>query len=241
MGRRAQGGFTYLGLIILVAVIGMAGAATLKIGSLLARAAAEQELLETGAAFSEALRSYAAATPPGQPQQPPNLQALLRDPRFPGVRRHLRKLFVDPITGKSDWGVMYMGDKVGVLGVHSLSQAKPFKIGNFDARFINFDNKQHLSEWKFTAAGQALLAPAAAPAPPVPGAPLLSPAAPPVAVPEPPAATPPPEPEVAPPPAPVEPPEPAEPEEQAEGPEQTAPRPAPPMPPPPPPPHRQTR
>ena len=86
-----QRGFTYLGLIILVAIIGLVGAAGLKASSLLRRAAAEEELLETGAAFSDALASYAAVTPPGQPPQPPTLQELLRDPRSPTVRRHLRK------------------------------------------------------------------------------------------------------------------------------------------------------
>ncbi len=150
-----QRGFTYLGLIILVAIIGLVGAATLKVGSLLQRAAAEEELLETGAAFSEALKSYAAATPLGQPRQPKTLQDLLRDPRYPNVRRHLRKIFVDPITGKAEWGVMYLGDKVGVIGVYSLSNAKPLKIANFDARFTNLENKQRFSEWKFMLPGQA--------------------------------------------------------------------------------------
>jgi type II secretory pathway pseudopilin PulG len=63
---RRQHGFTYLGLIVLVTVIGLVGAATIKIESLLQRAAAEEELLAVGAAFSAALESYAAATPPGQ-------------------------------------------------------------------------------------------------------------------------------------------------------------------------------
>ncbi|HEX8612590.1 MAG TPA: type II secretion system protein [Telluria sp.] len=148
--RLRADGFTYLGLIILVTVIGLVGAASLKVGSLMQRAAAEEELLAIGAAFSDALRSYAAATPPGQPQQPPTLQELLKDPRFPGTRRHLRKIFVDPITGKAEWGVMYVGDKQGVLGVYSLSDAPPLKIGNFDARFLNMENKTKLSEWKFT-------------------------------------------------------------------------------------------
>ncbi len=143
-------GFTYLGLIILVTVIGLVGAASLKVGALMQRAAAEEELLAIGAAFSDALRSYAAATPPGQPQQPPTLQELLKDPRFPGTRRHLRKIFVDPITGKAEWGVMYVGDKQGVLGVYSLSDKPPLKVGNFDARFLNMENKSKLSEWKFT-------------------------------------------------------------------------------------------
>ncbi|WP_229509287.1 type II secretion system protein [Massilia sp. CCM 8734] len=154
--RQRAHGFTYLGLIILVTIIGLVGAASLKVGSLMQRAAAEEELLAIGAAFSDALRSYAAATPPGQPQQPPTLQELLKDPRFPGTRRHLRKIFVDPITGKAEWGVMYVGDKQGVLGVYSLSDAPPLKVGNFDARFLNMENKSKLSEWKFTLSSQTM-------------------------------------------------------------------------------------
>ena len=156
VARRAAGaedGFTYVGLVIFVAILGLVGAATLKVDSLLRRAAAEQELLEIGAEYSEALRSYAAATPRGYPTAPPTLQDLLKDPRFPGTRRHLRKIYVDPVTGRQEWGIVYQGDKVGVLAVYSLSQAQPLKLANFDARFQNFENKEHLSEWKFTASG----------------------------------------------------------------------------------------
>jgi type II secretory pathway pseudopilin PulG len=177
-----EAGFTYVGLVVFVAILGMVGAATLKVDGLLRRAQAEQELLETGAAFSEALRSYAAATPRGFPAVPPTLQDLLKDPRFPGTRRHLRKIFVDPITGSAEWGVQYQGDKVGVLAVYSLSQAQPLKLANFDARFQNFENKKHLSEWKFTAAGAVMPAvppPAGiTPPPPPPPAPPQTPALP---------------------------------------------------------------
>lgn len=170
------GGFTYIGLIVLLAILGLVGAAGMKTGSLMQRAAAEEELLEIGAAFSEALRSYSAATPKGQPQQPPNLEALLKDPRFPGVRRHLRRIFVDPLTGKAEWGVMTMGDKAFVTGVYSLSAAKPLKVGNFDARFLNFENKEKISDWKFTAAGQGVvMLNATGSAPPAPGAPGVPP------------------------------------------------------------------
>jgi type II secretory pathway pseudopilin PulG len=155
-GRR-EDGFTYLGLIIFVTIIGLVGAATLKVDSLLRRAAAEEELLDIGAAFSAALQSYAAATPQGQPTQPSTLNDLLKDRRFPGVRRHLRKIFVDPLTGRAEWGVVYAGDRAGVLAVYSLSEAKPLKIANFDIRFQNFGNKEHISDWKFTANGQGVV------------------------------------------------------------------------------------
>ena len=151
MRSRARcGGFTYIGLVVLLAILGLVGAAGMKTGSLMQRAAAEEELLDIGAAFSEALRSYAAATPKGQPVQPPSLEALLKDPRFPGTRRHLRKIFVDPLTGKAEWGVMTMGDNGGITGVYSLSPSRPLKVGNFDARFVNFESKEHISDWKFT-------------------------------------------------------------------------------------------
>jgi type II secretory pathway pseudopilin PulG len=156
---RREGGFTYLGLVILVTVIGLVGAATLKVDSLLRRAKAEEDLLETGAAFSEALRTYAEATPKGQPPQPPSLQELLKDPRFAGVRRHLRKIYIDPLTGKAEWGIVWAnpGERRGVLAVYSLSKAKPLKVANFDTRFSGFENKQHISDWKFVATGQALV------------------------------------------------------------------------------------
>ncbi|GAB3471983.1 hypothetical protein GCM10027321_44470 [Massilia terrae] len=154
---RREDGFTYLGLLVLVTVVGLVGALTLKADALLRRAAAEEELLATGAAFSAALQSYAAVTPRGQPTQPPALDDLLRDPRFPGVRRHLRKIFIDPMTGKAQWGIVYANGEKGVVAVYSLSDARPLKIGNFDARFAGFEKKEHVSDWKFTAAGQGLL------------------------------------------------------------------------------------
>ena len=149
---RRQAGFTYLGLIIFVTIIGLVGAATLKIGALLQRAAAEEELLDIGAAFGAALDSYAAATPQGASPYPPSLKELLKDPRVPGVRRHLRKIFVDPLTGKAEWGIVYLGEgTTGVIAVHSLSTAKPLKVGNFDSRFAGLDNADTISAWRFKA------------------------------------------------------------------------------------------
>ncbi len=162
---RRQQGFTYLGLVILIAIIGLVGAAGLKMGALLQRSAAEQELLDIGAAFGDALQSYALATPAGQPPQPASLKDLLKDPRFPGVRRHLRKLYVDPITARAEWGLVYQPGGTRVIGVYSLSNAKPVKVGNFDARFAQFAGKNRLSDWKFMAADAA---PLALPTSPVP-------------------------------------------------------------------------
>jgi type II secretory pathway pseudopilin PulG len=150
--RRAArgGGFTYLGLLILLAVMGVASAATLQMGSVLQRRAAEEELLGIGAEFRNALASYAAATPAGRPRAPRTLQELLKDPRFPGVRRHLRKLYADPITGKQEWGVVQAMNGGGIVGVYSLSRARPIKIGNFDLAFQGFGKRTSYREWVFS-------------------------------------------------------------------------------------------
>jgi type II secretory pathway pseudopilin PulG len=223
--KRRSGGFTYLSLIILVAIIGLVSASALKLGSVLQRSRAEQELLDIGAAFGDALQSYANATPAGFPPQPPSLKELLKDPRFPTVRRHLRKVFVDPMTGKAEWGITYLGDKVGVLAVYSLSDAKPVKIGNFPQRFQGLAGKQKISEWRFAASGGTL---------PVPGQnqqpgavevkPSLTPGSSPAPVPPPPDAPPAPEPPPPPPPEEekpaMEPEPPAEPPQEPPQPEQ---------------------
>ena len=143
-------GFTYLSLIILVAIIGIVSATALQAGSVLQRREAEEELLSIGAEFRNALISYANATPMGQKQTPASLQDLLKDPRYPNPRRHLRKLYADPITGKEEWGlVQWQGEGGGIIGVYSLSQDKPIKVGNFEPEFQDFTGKESYSEWKF--------------------------------------------------------------------------------------------
>ncbi|WP_229634261.1 type II secretion system protein [Duganella qianjiadongensis] len=161
MTQRRQHGFTYLSLMILLAIIGLVTASSIKLGSVLQRSRAEQELLEIGAAFSDALQSYAEATPAGQATMPPSLKELLRDPRFPTLKRHLRKIFVDPVTGRAEWGIVYAGEHTGVLAVYSLSTARPVKISNFPQRFASFAGVSRISDWKFTA-GQMSASPAPA-------------------------------------------------------------------------------
>lgn len=147
-------GFTYLSLIIFLTVISIFSAASLQLGHIMMRRAAEQELLAIGAEFRSALASYAAATPEGQVSVPQSLQDLLKDSRYPNTRRHLRKIYVDPISGKEEWGTMIafgVGGRsvAGIVGVYSLSSDVPIKIGNFDEPFRSFEGKKSYQDWKF--------------------------------------------------------------------------------------------
>ncbi|HEY8102469.1 MAG TPA: type II secretion system protein [Burkholderiaceae bacterium] len=142
-------GFTYIGLLILVAIISLVSTATLQVGAVQERRAAEEELLEIGAEYSQALASYAAASPPGQKRSPSTLQDLVRDRRFPTPRRHLRKIYADPLTGKTEWGLVMAPDGSGIIGIYSLSDAQPIKIANFETPNENFAKKTSYKFWVF--------------------------------------------------------------------------------------------
>jgi type II secretory pathway pseudopilin PulG len=157
-------GFTYIGLLIAVALIGIGLAAVAEVWTTAAKRERERELLFVGGQFRQAIGSYFEASP-GLKQYPQRLEDLLEDRRFPVIRRHLRKIYLDPITGKSDWGLVIQGDKI--FGVYSQSADKPLKTDNFDPLDSSFAGSNAYSEWKFVYTPSA--PPSEAPAGAAPG------------------------------------------------------------------------
>lgn len=155
-GTRACG-FTYVGTLIMVGILSITAAATLRLGAVAHRRAAEQELLEIGDAFRDAFISYANATPVGMQRTPPSLQELVKDPRYPTPLRHLRKIFVDPVSGRAEWGTVPAIPGPGIVGVYSLAEGKPFKVGNFDVRFQEFEGKTSYHDWVFMPPAEAIV------------------------------------------------------------------------------------
>jgi type II secretory pathway pseudopilin PulG len=152
-----QQGFTYVGALILVGILSVTAAATLKLGAVTQRRAAEQELLEIGDEFRNAFISYANATPLGMQRTPPSLQELLKDPRYPTPRRHLRKMYIDPISGQENWGTVPAVPGPGIVGVYSMAEGKPIKIGNFDLPFQGFEGKTSYHDWVFAPPPEAII------------------------------------------------------------------------------------
>jgi len=152
MTGRGERGFTYLGLMIVLAIIGVAAAGTLQMGAVLQRHAAEEELLAIGLDFHEALKSYAHANVGAGGAAPHSLQDLVRDPRSPNPKRHLRRIPADPLTGQVSWGINLGPDGQSIVGIHSLSKDKPIKIANFPLIFQGFAAKRSYADWIFTAA-----------------------------------------------------------------------------------------
>ena len=144
-GKRAlAAGFTYIGLLILVAMMGIALTLASELWQTAQKREKEQELLFIGNQFRRALAMY-SANGGGSPQK---LEDLLKDPRIPGVRRFLRKIYRDPITGGTEWGLVRAPGDI-ITGVYSLSGEEPLKQTEFSLADQAFKAKKKYSEWVF--------------------------------------------------------------------------------------------
>jgi type II secretory pathway pseudopilin PulG len=135
-------------MLVAVAVIGVGLAAAGEVWSFARHREKERELLFVGDQYRRAIRLYYERTPGGGRQYPTKLEDLLRDARYPGVERYLRKLYPDPMTGKSEWGLVKAPDGA-IMGVYSLSMAAPAKQSGFRYRDTTFEGATTYQEWRF--------------------------------------------------------------------------------------------
>lgn len=109
----------------------------------------EKQLLFIGKQFSQAIGSYYENTPPDLVKQfPKKLEDLLEDKRFLFTRRYLRRIYYDPFTNSTEWGLVKGADD-GIIGVYSMSDDEPVKKANFGEQFAQFENNKHYSGWQF--------------------------------------------------------------------------------------------
>jgi type II secretory pathway pseudopilin PulG len=134
--------------MLIVACMGAALAATVQVWSTVVQRERERELLFIGEEFRKALKGFAAAARNSNERAPRTLNDLVKDPRHPDTRRYLRKLYIDPMTGKREWGLQ-KDTKGGIVGVFSLSEAKPWKVAGFTSHDRDFEGKAKYSEWIF--------------------------------------------------------------------------------------------
>lgn len=149
MASGRQGGFTLLAVLFMVAALGVGMAAVGTAWETAARREKEAELLFVGNQYRHAIERYQQATPGGIKTYPKRLEDLLMDRRFPQTVRHLRRLYADPLTGKSEWGLVKDGE--GITGVYSLSRDTPMKQANFTAAYKAFEGAASYSDWTFVA------------------------------------------------------------------------------------------
>src|SRR5919106_4445434 len=134
-------GFTYLGVLAIVAIMGVMLAGVGEMWRTYVMREREEELLFVGDQYRRAIELYFKA---GK-SYPRELADLLKDPRWPDTRRYLRKLYRDPVTGKTEWGLVPAPDG-GIAGVYSLSEDAPFKTAGFRPPYAAFEGKAKYSE-----------------------------------------------------------------------------------------------
>ena len=142
----SQRGTILLTLLFLVVLLGLTAGLAGQALKDYAQREREDELLWRGQQYRQAIASYARGQG-GVQAYPASLEDLLRDPRFPGMIKHLRRPYEDPMTGQP-WELIRDGGN-RVIGVRSSSTLKPFRQDGFDRELETFKGKGSYREWEF--------------------------------------------------------------------------------------------
>ncbi len=150
-------GFTYLGLMFVIAVLAMTATMASVVWRAVQQRAHENELAFIGLQFQSAIDRYRQRPIQGvEGRYPARIEDLLRDARAVQVERHLRRLYIDPMTGRTQWGLVRLPDG-SIVGVHSLSKRAPVQ-GTLLAERLGFADATSYRDWRFIApSAQALL------------------------------------------------------------------------------------
>jgi type II secretory pathway pseudopilin PulG len=90
----------------------------------------EAEMVARAEEIRTAIAAYHQASSAGPQRWPLRLSDLVEDRRGPKVLRHLRRVWVDPLTGQPVWGLLRaQADQAdaGIQGVYSLAKARPIR------------------------------------------------------------------------------------------------------------------
>lgn len=136
-------GFTLIGLAVIIAIMGIVLMTVSRVYSTMVKRDVEEELLFRGDEIKNAIDSYFKY---GN-TYPRNFDELIKDPRGVSSRKHLRRLYKDPLTN-GEWDLIK--DKAErIVGVRSKSEKEPIKKANFPEEYKTFEAKTKYSEWEF--------------------------------------------------------------------------------------------
>lgn len=147
IGKLKQLGFTYIGVLMLVAIAGIGLAGVGIVWHQDAQREREKELLFIGDEYRQAIGSYYENSLGEAKQFPVTLQDLIADKRFPGIKRHLRKLYNDPMAFGKPWQLILQQGQI--IGVYSASKQMPIKKMGFEPPYETFGEAVEYGDWKF--------------------------------------------------------------------------------------------
>ncbi len=148
---RDQRGAALLVVLVMVIIVGLVAGIAGTSWQTIRQRAREAELFWRGDQYRQAIQSYyeygAGGSRNRAGQYPAKLKDLLKDPRSLAPKKHIRRLFIDPMTG-GDWELIK--DKGGrITGVHSSSSLEPFQQDGFPAEYEAFVGAASYTAWEF--------------------------------------------------------------------------------------------
>jgi len=152
--RRSAAGYALIMVLLVVIGVSLATTVAVRQQTLEQQREREMDLLFAGQQFRNALASYAAVSRSNSSNpRPRTLDELLLDNRSPVPLRHLRRIYVDPMTGKADWILEMVQGRI--VGVHSSSGKAPLQRTGFPDGMATFSDAQSYRDWRFMAEGYA--------------------------------------------------------------------------------------
>ncbi|MGM9491325.1 type II secretion system protein [Ideonella sp. YS5] len=125
----AQRGFTYLGLLLAIALLGIGMVAASEVWVTTARRQRMEQLEWVGQQYVQAIGSYYENSPGQVKTYPTALEDLLEDRRFAFTRRHLRQFYANPFSGVADWELV----RAAGGGIRGVRVAVPDTVGRNSA------------------------------------------------------------------------------------------------------------
>ncbi len=116
--RKSQGGFTFLGLLLAIVLLGIGLTAASEVWFTTAQRQRQAQSQWVAQEFVRAIGSYYESGPGGVKRFPKSVDDLLEDRRSGTVRRHLRQIYVNPQTGSREWAWVTAPDG-GLMGVQA--------------------------------------------------------------------------------------------------------------------------
>jgi type II secretory pathway pseudopilin PulG len=163
---KSSAGFTYIAALVMVVIMGIMLGQAASVWSTRVKRERETELIFRGTQYRDAIRRYYGMssdkyqdTPPLESDKQPKqilpiapqlreLKDLLQSSATAGKQRAIRKLYLDPMTGKEFTPIVENGR---IVGVKSTSDDEPLKQGGFPFGLNpdDFEGKKKYSDWLF--------------------------------------------------------------------------------------------
>jgi type II secretory pathway pseudopilin PulG len=139
-----QAGFSYLAILLIIFIMGLSLTLVSENIATHSKREKETQLLSIGQQFKLAIQSYYEKSPNDIKTYPKSLEELVLDKRSLPFQKHLRQIYMDPMTRQKTWGLI-KNENDEITGVYSLSEEMPL-LRQHDLHFVIDDEMAKKAE-----------------------------------------------------------------------------------------------